>query len=136
MTNEHTSLEIYTSLTLFEMVAKGLCVRSELETEQTATYGPTVPLSLATLPSRSAGLLSRGPGPLWELVLITASFLQLTEPVWGTRLYNCLASTCLLWAPHLHPIQPVHSQGYTLISSTGCTCFLIDSRVESQYVTI
>ena len=34
MTNEHTSLEKYTSHTLFEMVAKGLCVRDELETEQ------------------------------------------------------------------------------------------------------
>ena len=35
MTNEHTSLEKYTSYTLFERVAKG---RGELETEQTATY--------------------------------------------------------------------------------------------------
>ena len=34
MTNEHTSLEKYTSYSLFEMVAKGLCVRGELETEQ------------------------------------------------------------------------------------------------------
>ena len=38
MTNEHTSLEKYTSHTLFERVAKGLCVRGELETEQTAIY--------------------------------------------------------------------------------------------------
>ena len=38
MTNEHTSLEKYTSHTLCERVAKGLCVRGELETEQTATY--------------------------------------------------------------------------------------------------
>ena len=34
MTNEHTSLEKYTSHALFEMVAKGLCGRGELETEQ------------------------------------------------------------------------------------------------------
>ena len=34
MTNKHTSLEKYTSHTLFEMVAKGLCVRGELDTEQ------------------------------------------------------------------------------------------------------
>ena len=34
MTNEHTSFEKYTSHTLFEMVAKGLCLRGELETEQ------------------------------------------------------------------------------------------------------
>ena len=49
ITNEHNSLEKYTSHTLFEMVAKGLCVRGELETEQTATYLPLVPLSLAAL---------------------------------------------------------------------------------------
>ena len=38
MTNEHTSLEKDTSHTLFERVAKGFCVRGELETGQTATY--------------------------------------------------------------------------------------------------
>ena len=38
MTNEHASLEKYTSHTLFERVAKELCVRGELEIEQTATY--------------------------------------------------------------------------------------------------
>ena len=38
MTNEHISLEKYTTHSLFERVAKGLCVRGELETEQTATY--------------------------------------------------------------------------------------------------
>ena len=36
--NEHTSLEKYTSHNLFEMVAKGLRVRGELKTKQTATY--------------------------------------------------------------------------------------------------
>ena len=38
MMSKHTSLAKYTSHTLFKMVAKGLCVRGELETEQTATY--------------------------------------------------------------------------------------------------
>ena len=37
-TNEHTFLVKYTYHTLFEMVTKGLCVRGELESEQTATY--------------------------------------------------------------------------------------------------
>ena len=47
-----------------ERVAKGLCARGELETEQTATYWPPVPLSLAALLSRSAGLINQGPkGP-------------------------------------------------------------------------
>ena len=84
--------------------------------------------ALAALLSRSAGLLNRGSwGPIalcWVLVLSTASYLQLTEPVCSTGLYNCLTPTCFLWASHLHPIQPVHSQGYNLISSTGCTCYL------------
>ena len=34
MTSKHTSLDKYTSHTLFEMVAKELCERGELETEQ------------------------------------------------------------------------------------------------------
>ena len=39
MTNEHTSVEkIYLSHFILERVAKGLCVRGEMETEQTATY--------------------------------------------------------------------------------------------------
>ena len=39
MTEEHTSLEkIYPSHFILEMVAKGLRVRGELETEQTVTY--------------------------------------------------------------------------------------------------
>ena len=66
-----------------ERIAKGLCVRSELETEQTATYWPPVPLSLAELLSRSARLLNRvswGPIALcWVLVLSTSSYLQLTD---------------------------------------------------------
>ena len=78
MTNEHSSLENYTSHILFEMVAKGLR-KGELEIKQTATYWPPVPLSLAVLLSHSAGLLNRrswGPIALcWMLVLSTASYL-------------------------------------------------------------
>ena len=70
MTDEHTSLEkIYLSHFIrkgFERVVKGLCVRGELETEQTATYWPQVPLIIEALLSHSAGLLNRrswGPKP-------------------------------------------------------------------------
>ena len=68
MTNEHTSLEKYTSHTLFEWVAKGLRtvwrVRGELETEHTAIYQPQIPLSLAALISHSADCSTGGPeGP-------------------------------------------------------------------------
>ena len=115
----------------FESVAKGLCVRGNLETEQTATYWPPVPLSSAALLSRSAGMLNRGSwGPLtfcwvwFSLPQTVTNWLQLTEPDCGTGLYNCLTYTCFLWASHLHPIQPVNSQGFTLICSTGCTCYL------------
>ena len=56
-------------------------MRAELETEQTATYWPPVPSTLAALFSSSAGLLNRGSwGPIalcWVMVLSTASYLQL-----------------------------------------------------------
>ena len=125
-----------------ERVTKGLCERGELDTEQTAAYWPPVPLSLAALLSRSTRLLNRGScGPTalcWVLVPSSASYLQLdwlqvSEPVCGPGLYNCLTATCFLWASHLYPIQLVDSQGYTLISSTGCTCSLIDGWVGGQY---
>ena len=150
MTNEHTSLEKYNSLTLFEMVVKGLRKGYVWEVSwrlnKLQHIDPKIPLSLAALLFRSAVLLSRGSwGPIalcWVLFFSTASYLQLTDSKLQTNwtscrigLYNCLTSTCFLWASHLHPIQPVHSQGYTLIFSTGCTSSLIDSWVEGQYVT-
>ena len=60
---------------------------------------------------------------------------KLTELPCHTGLYHCLTSTCFLWVTHLRRIQPVHVKGYTLISSTGCTCSLIKSSVGGQYVT-
>ena len=76
----------------------------------------------------------------WELVLTASNcysnfncdWLQLTRTVCGNGLYNCLTPTCFLWVSHLHRIQPVHGQDYILISSTRCTCFLIDGWVEGQ----
>ena len=76
-----------------------------------------------------------GAGSLYS-ILSPTNWLQLIEPVCGPGLYNCLASTCFLRASHLHPIQLVHSQDYTLISSTGCTCSLIDGWVGGQFVTL
>ena len=80
----------------------------------------------------------------WEMVLsasncnsnFSCNWLQLTRTLCGTGLYNCLSPTCFLWVSHLHRIQPVHGQGYILISSTGCTCSVIDGWVEDQYVTL
>ena len=67
-------------------------------------------------------------------ILSPTNWFQLTRTVCRTGLYH-ISSTCSLWASHLHPIQPVHGQGYILMSSTGCTCFLIDGWAEGQYVT-
>ena len=79
-----------------------------------------------------------GPSPLLgagsHCLELQHELLQ-TDSNSGTGLYNCLKSTCFLWVSHLHRIQPVHGQGYILIYSTGCTCFLIDGWVEGQYVT-
>ena len=56
---------IYLSPFILERIAKELrkvmCVRAELETEQTAKYWPQVPLVIATLLPQSAGLLNWGP---------------------------------------------------------------------------
>ena len=95
-----------------ERVAKGLCVRGELETEKTATYWPPVPFFSNTAFSFcwavQSGILRAhspllGAGTLYS-ILSPTNWPQLTEPVCGSGLYNCLTSTCFLWASHLHPI--------------------------------
>ena len=95
--------KIYLSLysKWYERVTKGLCVNRE-------PWGPSSQSGAGS----HAGILSP---KLW---------LQLTQTSCRTGLYHCLTYTCFLWASHLHRIQPVHSQGYPLIYSTGCTCYL------------
>ena len=128
---------------------------------ETATYWPQVPLTIAGLLSHSAGLLNRGlegPSPLsgagshspgilspiatgtltrtaWNWLSVCLE-LRLTQAVCGTWLYNCLTPTCFLWAYASAPNSTTSTgQGDIPISSTGCTCFLIDDSVEGQYVT-
>ena len=157
MTNEHSSLEKYTSHTLFSKgLRKGwywLCVRGELETEQSATYWPQVILYYSSTSSSfcwAAQLGSWGPKSSvwsWFSLLQTATWtptnwLQLTQTVCCTWLYNCLMLTCFLWALQLHWIQPVHrSRWYLDIFNWMHLLFtqvhlLIDSSVEGQYVTV
>ena len=129
-----------------ERVTEGTCGRGELETEQRLQHIDPQFLCLwqhfflVLLGCSTGG--PEGPALCWDWfsLLRTATtdsklWLQLTEPVCGPGLCNCLSSTCFWWASHLHPIQPVHSQGYTLISSTGCTCSLIVAWVGGQYFT-
>ena len=128
MTNEHTSLEKYTSHTLFERVMYerwvGDWTNCNILTSSSFVFSSTSFLfcwatQLGVLRAHSSLL---GAGSLYS-ILSPTNWLQLTEPVCSTGLYNCLMPTCL-WTPYLHPIQPVHSQGYTLRSSTGCTSYL------------
>ena len=129
MTNEPTSLEKYTSHTLF---SKGLRVRGELETEQTATYWPQVPLTIAALLSHSAELLHRGslraaspPSGAGSHCLELQLKLQLQLTPTNSSRY------IIVWHPpvscghhNCSRFNPSTGWGDTLMSSTGCTCYL------------
>ena len=85
---------------------------------------PTL-LALAAFLSRSHELLNRGPGDLasagtW---LSFQHFLSNWSEL-PVHIYNNLTSIYFLRASHLYSIQPVDSQGYPLISSSRCTCYL------------
>ena len=54
------------------------------------------------------------------------NWLELTQAVCGTWLYNCLTFTCFLWAyasATITEFNPSTGQGDIPISSIGCTCF-------------
>ena len=120
MTNEHTSLEKYTSHTLFERVAKGLrkgCVWGvswKLNRQQhidpqflwLQQHFFLILLGCSTGdPEGPSPLLGAGSHCL-ELQLELQ--LQLTPTN-----SNCLwHRVCIPWASQLHWIQPVHGQGY------------------------
>ena len=125
---------------------KGLCVRGELETEQTATYWPQVPLMIAALLSHSAGLLNWGPESpsplLWagSHCLELQFELQLTDS--NSLKLSVVPGYIIVWHPPAScgrrictEFNPSTGQGYILMSSTGCICFSIDGWVEGQYVT-
>ena len=125
-----------------ESVAKESCVRGESKTEQTATYWPPVPLSLEALLSRSAGLLNQGSwGPIalcWVLVLSTASYLQLSEPVSGTGLYNsCGFLGGVTSAPNsTRPQSSLYPDIFDRMNLLFTQVhFLFDSSADAQYVT-
>ena len=137
MTNEHTSLEKNIPLTLYsKWLRKGyetvMCERwvgdwtnCNILTPCPFAFSST---SFSFYWATQSGVLRAhshllGTSSLYS-ILSPTNWLKLTEPVCGTELYNCLTSTCFLWASFLHPIQTVHSQDYTLISSTECTCYL------------
>ena len=159
MTNEHTSLEKYTSHTLFAIgLRKGwcwLCVRGEWETEQTATYWPEVLRTIAPLLPRSAGLLNRGPegpsplsgaGSHYGILspIATGTWTELYRPRTPTELKPSVTPGYIIaWRQPASCVCHICTefnlstgQGDIPISSTRYTCFLIDGSVEGQYVTV
>ena len=139
MTNEHTSLEKYTSHTLFKMVAKRLRKGFvwEVSWRLKRDCNMLTPSSSVFSSTSFSFYWAAQPGALRAQPSAENWFSQ---PRTATTDSNSLNSPPLrvisLFGVHLLPIQPVHSQCYPLISSTGCTCSLIDGRVGGQYVTI
>ena len=74
----------------------------------------------------------------WELVLTVSNcnsnfncnWLQLTQAVCITRLYNYLTSTCFLWAPQLHWIQLVKVIPRYLRPDAPISWLTADSKVN------
>ena len=99
MTNEHASLEKYTSHFIRKGCEKVMCERWIGDWTKTATYRPPVPPSLEALLSRSAGQLNRGPeGPAvcWVSVLTASKYNNRLQTNWTscrTGLYHCLRPT-------------------------------------------
>ena len=107
-------------------IRKVLCVRGELETEQNCNILTPQPFWLQQY--FFPVLLGCSTGGLGVPLLGHGSHSNIFSPTdWlpvEPGLYNYLTSTCFLWRHNSHSIQPVDSQGYPPISSTGCTCYL------------
>ena len=125
MTNEHTSLEKYTSHTLLGC-QRVVCERwvgdgtdCNIVTPGSSVFSSTsFSFCWAAQPGVTEG---RKPSVLSWFYTTTrtttrtpTNWLQLTQAVSGTRLYNCLTSTCFLWALHRHRIQPVNRSRWYL----------------------
>ena len=138
MTNEHNSLEKYTSHTLFERV---VCERwvgdgtdCNILTPSSSDYTST---SFSFCWAAQPGVL-RTQALCWELVLTASNcnsnfncnWLQLTRTVCGTGLYNCLIPTCFLWASHLHRIQPIHMSRWYLWPDAPVSQLTAGSKVN------
>ena len=139
----HFFIRIYLSHFILERVDIGCVWEVSWRRGQTATYWPQVLLTIAALlshsgwaahpwvtevlkPSVCRWLSIRHPVPNWlQLQLeLELNWNWLTQAVCGTWLYNCLMSTCFLWANNSASTTST-GQGDIPISSTGCTCFTV-----------
>ena len=148
MTNfkERTNILLYKNIPL-TLYSKGLilvvCERWCWRRKQTATYWPKVLLATiaALLPHlgwAAQPWVAEGPSPLSGAGFHSAEFylqlrlelnwhwLELTQAVYGTWLYNCLTSTCFLWAHASAPNSTTSTgQGDIPTSLTGCICLTV-----------
>ena len=150
MTNEHTYLEKYTSHTLFSKgLWKGcervLCERWVGDGTDCNILTPSSSGQSSTSSSfcwaAQSGIL-RAQALCWELVLTASNcnsnsnkltptnWLQLTQAVCGTGLYNCLTSTCFLWASQLNWIQPINVIPWYLRPDTPVYSLTAGSKVN------
>ena len=131
MTNE---TQFFRKIYLSHLVRKGYVWEMSWRLNKAATYWPPALLAIAALLSHPVGLLNQGPwGPssLLGLVFTCSNCYHWLHTLISNKLelpvapgYITASAHLLQWASHLHSIQPVHSQGYPLISSTGYTCYL------------
>ena len=63
----------------------------------------------------------RAHSPLLVAGSSTASYLQLSEPVCGTGLYNCLTSTCTKFNPSTVKVIPWYLRPDALVIYTGAS---------------
>ena len=139
----HFFIKIYLSHFILERVDVPCVWEVSWRWRQTATYWPKVLLTTiaALLPHlgwTAQPRVAEGPSPLSGagshsagILTPTGTELELTRTDWltqaicGTWLYNCLMSTCFLWAYTSAPNSTTSTgQGDIPISLTGCTCLV------------
>ena len=144
----HPLLNKNIPLTLYSKELMLLVCEGSWRRRQTTTFWPKVILStIASLLPRlgwaAQAWVAESPSPLSEVGSHSAGILsptatatrtlchELTQTICGTWLYNCLTSTCFLWAYASAPNSTTSTdQGNIPISSTGCTFF----RCSSAYL--
>ena len=127
-TSGHSSLEKYTSHFIrngWKGLRRVICERWVGDWTKTATYWTPAPPAIAVCLFRSPGPLN--PGPRGPASLLGAGSHR---SIWNTDFKLWTPTAWLPVSPrvislfYVHSIQPIDSQGYPLISSTGCTCYL------------
>ena len=108
-----------------------MCERWAGNWTKTATYWPPALLAIAALLSHPAGLLNRGswgPSLCWDLVLTPWTATTDSKLWFPINWLPVAPGYIIVWRPpasvSVASAPNSTHQGYPLISSTGCTCYL------------